>query len=462
MLSACMLEPSVCDVVRDILAPIEMYADANNRILAAIFDLQDQNKPVDIVAVAGVLRDAGHLDRIGGTPYLAQLADATPAVAHVEEHARRVKEKARLRRIISVCQVYAAAGYGDVGSVAAWSSEVEQAIFTAASEDASADGAEGIDDILRRVVSDVWDRKAGRVEGPLGLPGITRHLTDHLNGYRRGKPYVVGARPGVGKSAFAMQQAVEVARGRDPMHGEIGEFVLFESAEMTKEELVLRALSQESRINIKQLETGKLNREECTRIVAAATLLAKIPLYLKFRPGANIAQIRGDVRRAYSDAKKRFGESLPLGMVVVDYLQVLKGERYGGDSREVEIAGLSRGFMQMAGELNCVLLVLSQLNRESEKRGGAKEANARGKRPQLSDLRESGAIEQDAYGVIFLYRDEMYFPDSPNKGICEFIIAKLRGGSTGTVRAKFTPEYTRFDDLAPEEYDFGQNDDWHP
>lgn len=449
VLSACMLDPTAVDLVRTVIPnPRMMYADANFRILSAVYALADAGTPPDIVAVAGYLRDGNRLDQVGGTPYLAQLADATPSVAHVEDHARRIVEKARVRGMISVCQMFAAEGYGDIGPAEEWLGRAEQAVFEAAAAGTNEDGAEGIDPILKRVLGDVWDRQSGRAAVTLGVPTCTDGLTRHMNGWRRGKVHIIAARPGVGKTAAGLQNAIECARS--------GELAVFVSLEMEKWELVLRAISQYARVDGKRLEMGQMNREEINRVLTAAEMLAKLPLVFDYCPGATVAHVRSVVRRAQSEDRKARGADTKLGMVVVDYVQLMKGHGNAAN-RENEVAGLSRGLNELAGETRAALLALCQLNREVESRGG-KDAATKGKRPLMSDLRESGALEQDAYTVLGLYRDEYYFADTVDKGIAEFIVLKLRGGTIGTVRSKWTGEYTRFDDLAPEEFDPGE--DW--
>jgi replicative DNA helicase len=455
VLAAALLDAEALDVVREII-PVPkgtMYADANARILEAAYTLQDKGQPVDIVQVAGLLRDSGRLDQIGGTPYLAQLADATPSVANVADHAQRVREKARLRRMIAVCQVAAAEGYGDVGDATAWLGAVEKAVFESAQEGAAADAAELIGPVLERVSDAIWARRDGG--GALGIPCITPQVTRAMMGYRRGKMHVIAARPGVGKTSYALGALVAAARA--------GYAAIFESAEMDKEELGLRLICEVARIDSRRLIMGELHVGDAARIVDACNELAKLPIALSFRPGATLAQIRGDIRRKLSDLRKKFPptperpQELELGEVIVDYIQLLNGERQKGDTREVEVSTLSRGLAWIAGEFNCALLALSQLNRAVETR------NTKDKRPTLSDLRESGAIEQDAYTVTGLYRDEYYFKDSPDKGTAEAIYLKNREGAGGMTRLKFTAEYTRFDDLAPDDWapaDYDPGDDY--
>jgi len=444
VLSACLLDAQAFDEVRDILKPIHLYADANRRILEAAYELQATHQPVDIVGVAGYLRDKGRLDQIGGTPYLAQLTDATPAVAHAGDHARRVLAKFRQRQMISACQLAAAEGYGDIGdNVQAWLDRVEGTVFACTEGTADVDPAEEVGDVVRVVVDEIAARGRGELPDS-GVPALTPELTEMLGGYENGKLYMIAARPGMGKSAAILQEMLVTARA--------GEAAVLISAEMTKKELALRLLSLIAKIDGKRLKKGKINRDEWTRLVAAADELRSIPLALSFRAGATLHQIRGDVRRKLSEMrKKRNKPEMRLGKIGVDYLQILNGERQKGESREAEIANLTRGLMWMAMEFGCPLIAGAQLNRELERRPD--------KRPVLSDLRESGAIEQDSFGILFLYRDEYYNKDSTDKGLAEIIVAKNRGAGNGMLRVKFTAEYTRFDALAPDHAEFNE---WDP
>jgi replicative DNA helicase len=195
-------------------------------------------------------------------------------------------------------------------------------------------------------------------------------------------------------------------------------------------------------VDVRRIMAGSLNREEWARVVVAAAELKKIPLAISHRPGMRLGQLRADVRRKVRELRNKQGGDLELGLIVVDYIQLLDGERQRGDSRESEVAGISRGLKWIAGEFGCPVLALSQLNRELEKRPD--------KRPQMSDLRESGAIEQDAYAILFLYRDEVYNKNSADVGTCEVIVAANRNGPPGKIRLSFAAEHVRFDTLSEE------------
>jgi replicative DNA helicase len=462
VLSAVLLSPDPFDRVQELLRPEHFYADANRRVFEAIVDLHASGRPVDIALVAGWLRDRNRLEQVGGTPYLAQLADATPAVAHVEAHARVIREKWRLRQIIATCQRFAAEGYGDCGEVQGFIDRAEQAIFDIARIPESStvvpvkDAIHSAFQILAEAA-----RRGGRVTGiETGFGKLDRYTA----GLHKGDLFIVAGRPGMGKTAFVLNMAVNVARPRrvslsaddDPFAEaaieEPGFGVAFFSLEMPREQLASRLLATEARVDVSRIRSGQVQPEDWNKLTDAAARLGRLPIWLDDTPALTLLDLRAKVRRLQAEIKRSDDSAAPaqrLGLVVVDYLQLMQGRRDAG-SREQEISELSRGLKQLAKEMEVPVLALSQLNRGVETR------TTKDKRPQLSDLRESGAIEQDADTILFIYRDDYYFQDSPDKGIAEIIIAKQRNGPTATVRTKFSREYTRFDNLADEYEEFNQ------
>jgi replicative DNA helicase len=458
VLSAVLLSPESFDRVQEVLHSEHFYADANRRVYEAVLDLQSGGRPVDIISVAGWLRDRNRLQQVGGSPYLAQLADATPAVAHVEAHARIIREKWRLRQVIGTCQRVAAEGYGDCGDVQSFIDQTEQAIFDIARVPEGStvvsvkDAIHGAFQILAEAA-----RRGGGITGvPTGFIELDRRCA----GLHNGDLYIVAGRPGMGKTAFVLNMAVNVAKPRqvalspdaDPYAEapieEPGHGVAFFSLEMPREQLASRLLACEARVDVSRIRSGDLRREDWNKLTEAAARLSRLPIWLDDTPALTILDLRAKVRRIQADLKRGSADAPAqrgLGLVVVDYLQLMQGRRDAG-SREQEISELSRGLKQLAKELEVPVLALSQLNRSVETR------TTKDKRPQLSDLRESGAIEQDADTIMFIYRDDYYFKDSPDKGIAEVIISKQRNGPTGSIKTKFTAEYTRFDNLAREDY----------
>ncbi len=464
VLSAVLLSNDAFDAVQNILVPEHFYSDANRRIYEAMVDLSSAGRPVDIVSVAGWLRDRERLQQVGGTPYMAQLADATPAVAHVEAHASTIREKWRLRQLIATCQRFAAEGYGDCGDVQHFIDDAEQAVF---------DIARVPEGTSMRPVKDAihgaFEIISAAAKQGGGISGISTGFTlldRKISGLHSGDLYIVAGRPGMGKTAFVLNLAVNVARPReaaaadesDP-YGEApvdepGFGVAFFSLEMPREQLASRLLACEARVDVSRIRSGDIRRDDWNKLTEAAANLGRLPLYLDDTPAISLLDLRAKIRRLQADIQRGGGDAAPakrLGLIVIDYLQLMQGRRDAG-SREQEISELSRGLKQLAKEMGVAVMALSQLNRSVETR------TTKDKRPQLSDLRESGAIEQDADTIMFIYRDEYYFQDSPDKGIAEVIISKQRNGPTGKVLTRFTSEFTRFDNLAPQEYDFDEAD----
>jgi len=271
----------------------------------------------------------------------------------------------------------------------------------------------------------------------------------------------------MGKTSLVLNMAVNVALPRrravsdegDPYaEGDVeepGDGVAFFSLEMPREQLASRLLAVEARVDVSRIRSGEMRREDWNKLTDAAARLGRLPIWLDDTPGLTLLDLRAKIRRLQADLKRgdAYGGTNKIGLVCVDYLQLMQGRRDAA-SREQEISELSRGLKQLAKEMGVPVMALSQLNRSVETR------TTKDKRPQLSDLRESGAIEQDADTILFIYRDEDYFRDSPDKGVAELIIAKQRNGPTGTVKVKFSAEYTRFDNLASDEHDFDDFDDF--
>lgn len=436
VISACLHSSEALDDVRPHITPASFYADANRRIFDAIVELDLSGKTPDVVLVAGLLRDRGLLLQVGGSPYLAQMADATPSIANAALHAKVIADKARQRAVISACQRFAAEGYDDVGDVTAWAQDAAQVLSDVAATGDEEDPAELFSELMPRVFGAMRERAALKRELS-GLDTGLELLNRRTGGLAIGKMHVIGARPGMGKTAIAMQLALNVAAK--------GQAVIFISAEMDKDELALRALSNYARVDGMKVKSGVMHHEQWRDVAEAAKNLSVLPLSLKYRPAATVGLIRATIRK---EARRLAERGFPLGLVVVDYLQILDGERERGETREAEVSRLSRRLMWLAGEFKVPLLALSQLNRSVESRSN------QSKRPTMADLRESGGIEQDAYTIALLYRDEYYHKDSPDKGLLEVNLEKVRGAPTGRVYLKFTPEYGRVDNLAGE-HEFG-------
>ncbi len=453
VLSSALLSGEAFDTVQETLSTEHFYSEANRRVYEAIRELNAASRPVDIVSVAGWLRDRGRLDQVGGTPYLAQLVDATPAVAHVDEHARVIREKWRLRSLISTCQRFAAEGYGEIGEVQGFIDSAEQAIFGLARVPEASSVVpvrEAVHEAFR-ILSEARQRGGGITGFETGFT----ELDKRMSGLHKGDLYIVAGRPGMGKTSFVLNLAANVAAPRKTDAGMApGYGVAFFSLEMPREQLAARMLASEARVDMSSIRSGQVPAEDWNKLTEAAARMGRLPLWLDDTPAISILDLRAKIRRLQAELKNGATGTKELGLVAIDYLQLMSG-RKGVTSREQEISEISRGLKQLAKEMGVPVIALSQLNRSVETR------TTKDKRPQLSDLRESGAIEQDADAILFIYRDEYYFQDSPDKGIAEVIVAKQRNGPTGTCKVKFTSAHTRFDNLASDEYDFDQLDDFH-
>ena len=476
VLSAVLLSTEAFDQVQVFLAPEHFYSDANRRVYEAVQDLQAKGRPADLVTVATWLRDRNRLQQVGGTPYLAQLADATPSVANVEAHEVTIREKWRVRQLIQTCQRVAAEGYGDYGEVQSFIDGAEQAIFDIARVPTGS-AVQPVDLAIKEVfntLNEVQKRGGGIIGTPTGFTDLDRKCA----GLRDGDLYIVAGRPGMGKTALVLNMAVNVAGSQQQEASGDGDLlqinapvelpgcaVAFFSLEMPREQLAGRLLATEARVDGSIMRSGRPSAQDWTKLTEAAARLTRLPIWLDDTPALGLLELRAKVRRLQADlardASRRYAAR--LGLVVIDYLQLMRGRRDAG-SREQEISELSRGLKQLAKEMRVPIMALSQLNRSVETR------TSKDRRPQLSDLRESGAIEQDADMVVFIYRDDYYRKTGQDRdraaadaaqgeqGIAELIIAKQRNGPTGVVRLKYTEKHTRFDNLAASDY--GMYDDY--
>lgn len=460
VLSAILLKRDALDQVAELLLPEHFYSEANGRIFEAALALALSNQPIDIVQVASWLRDREKLQQIGGLAYLAQVVDATPAVAHVQAHAKTVREKWRLRRLIAECQRLSAEGYGDVGSVQEFIDGAEQAVYELA-RSVETSNVQPIAQVLR-VAFDQISKAAERGDRITGISTGYDKLDEKTAGLHDGDLTIVAARPGMGKTSFVLNLAVNVASPRrvaTPSPGqqgyggaerhEPGFGVAVFSLEMPREQLATRMVCSEGRVDVGKLRGGHLGPDDWRKLTEAASFLSALPIWLDDTPAIGLLELRAKCRRIQAEYNREATAEHPgqrVGLVVIDYLQLMSG-RQGVSSREQEISEISRGLKQLAKELRVPVIALSQLNRGVETRAG------KDKRPQLSDLRESGAIEQDADMIMFIYRDEYYNPETTeHRGIAELIIAKQRNGPTGKVMTRFTSSCTRFDSLQPGDY----------
>lgn len=438
VLSAILERPERFYDVQPIVRSGDFYADANRRIYEAIEQLERDGKGIDVTAVATRLRDTERLAQVGGTPYLYQLVSAIPFVARLEDHARTIAGKAHQRRLQATLHVHVAEAYSDVGDPWEWSQRVEESVYGISSDrrgEGDQDGSLGV--VVPAVLDEVQARKRGDAEAP-GIPTGFAALDRRINGMKRAKVYVVAGRPAMGKSAFLGQIGTNVATSGQLLVVEI-------STEQKRNELALRKLAQGANVSYKAMEAGNdIGYDAWARIVVEAERLRKLPLSIDFLVAPTIGEIRSTIRRAVGRLRKTFGD-LPLGLISLDQLQHFDAESRRGENRETEVARLSREIAWMAGEFDCPIILAAQLNRGPEQRPD--------KRPNMSDLRESGAVEQDAYGVLFPFRPKYYERadrGQSNEGgdvveDCEVIIGKHKNGPGGSVRFTFHGPSMAFD-----------------
>jgi replicative DNA helicase len=465
VLSAILLERGALDKVLELLKAEHFYSEANRRIYEASIELFEKGTPIDFVSVAGWLRDRDRITQVGGSAYLAQLVDAVPSVANVEIYARMVREKWRVRELISTCQRISAEGYGDVGEVQGFVDRAEQSVYdiARAPETSSVQPLEPIIHSVFEKITEIarrGDRITGVASGFERLDGMTA-------GLHEGELTVVAARPGMGKTSFVLNIAVNVASphtivpaetdvddaGGAEAREEPGVGVVVFSLEMPREQLASRMVCAEGRVDVGKMRQGFLQDRDWNNLTQAASFLYKLPIWIDDTPSLGVLELRAKVRRLkaeYDRPAADAGRGRRLGLVIVDYMQLMHGSARAA-SREQEISEISRGLKQLSKELSVPVIALSQLNRAVETRG------TKDKRPQLSDLRESGAIEQDADNIVFIYRDDYYEQDSDKRGLAELIVAKQRNGPTGRVKVRFNAAFTRFDNLAAGEYPEGDD-----
>ena len=430
VLSAVMLDPSALDKILEFLKPDHFYSEAHRRIFEACVELRTVGQPVDVVQVGTWLKNRDRIAQIGGMGYLSEILNAAPAVSNVAAYGRTIHEKFRVRQLIATCQRVSAEGYLDYGEAQAFIDNAEQSIYQLARTPESS-SVERLLDVMKKSFKALTEamQRGDRITGT--ATGFERY--DRLTaGLHPGDLSIVAARPGMGKTSFVLNVATNVAspKGResatDPTQRweDQGVGVAVFSLEMPREQIANRMVCSEGKVDVGKLRQGFLSPQDWSRLTQAASYLGSLPIWI-------------------DDTGKKVRK---IGLVVVDYLQLMKG-RDGVQSREQEISEISRGLKGLAKELYLPVIALSQLNRAVETR------SEKSKRPQLSDLRESGAIEQDADNIIFIYRDEYYNKEATTEpNVAELIIAKQRNGPTGTAKVRFDREYTRFDNLAEGEY----------
>src|SRR3954470_5233792 len=422
VLGAIFLEPSSLTLASEMLIPEDFYRGAHQRIFNAMLKLNDKGEAIDLVTVTEELAATKLLEDVGGISYLSELAGSVPTAANIEYYAKIVEEKSLLRRLIRTATSIAQDSYTREDEVDALLGEAEKSILEV-SQRKSAGSFHQMKDVLVRTYDNI-EVMHNRVGDITGIATGFAELDKMTAGFQRNDLIIVGARPSVGKTAFALNIAQNVATKTD-------EKVAIFSLEMGAEQLVMRMLCAEGNIDAQRLRTGSLTDEDWGKLTMAMGSLSNAGIFIDDSPGVRVQDIRSKCRRL----KQEQG----LGMILIDYLQLILGSGRSGETRQQEVSEISRSLKQLARELKVPVIALSQLSRGVEQR--------QDKRPMMSDIRESGSIEQDADIVAFLYRDDYYDKESENKNIIEIIIAKQRNGPTGTVSLAFVKEYNNFVNL---------------
>ncbi|HLB03123.1 MAG TPA: replicative DNA helicase [Nitrospiria bacterium] len=421
VLGAILLENQAMNKALEILSPFDFYKEAHRRIFGTMLDLSERGEAIDLITLTEALRQKNELEQVGGAAYLTALVNQVPTAANVKHHSKIIREKALLRNLIQVSTDLVTRGLEENEKVEDLLDDAERHIFSI-SERKIRPAFISIKDIVKDSF-EIIERRYEKKEKVTGLPTGFVDLDDLTAGLHPGDLIVVAGRPSMGKTAFSLCVAQHVGI-------EKGETVGIFSLEMSKEQLVLRMLCSEAWVDGNKLRSGYLGHEDWPRLTAAAGRLSEAPIYIDDAPAISILEMRAKARRLKAERG--------LGLMIVDYLQLVRG-RGDAQTREQEISEISRSLKALSKELAIPVIAISQLSRAVESRID--------KRPMLSDLRESGAIEQDADLVIFLYRDEVYNERTEEKGISEVLIRKQRNGPVGTLRLKFFDKFTRFENL---------------
>ena len=420
ILGGILLDPEAMGRVADLLRPEAFYINTHKEIYKAILALHTQGKPVDLMSVTTWLYDHELLAKVGGQSKLAELVERTVSAVNVDRYAALVVDKYLRRQLIQSGTDIVELGYETSVELETVFDQAEQKIFSL-TQKRPQQGLVPISETLIQTFQEIETRQEGAA-----LPGISSEFYDldvMTGGFQRSDLIIVAGRPSMGKTSFAVGIARNIAE-KFP--------VAIFSLEMSKEQLVQRLLASEAGIESNYLRTGRISQNQWGDLSRALGTLSELPMYIDDTANQTVMQMRSQVRRLQAEQGEK------LGLVLIDYLQLMEGS--GSDNRVQELSKITRSLKGLARELNVPVIALSQLSRGVEARTN--------KRPMMSDLRESGAIEQDSDLIIMLYRDEYYSPDTPDRGIAEVIITKHRNGPTGVVKLLFDPQFTRFRNLA--------------
>jgi len=427
ILSAILVDNDTLPEILEILSPKDFYRSAHQKIFAAITELFSRDEPVDLVTLTNKLRERGWIDEIGGATYLANLVDTVPLAVNAQYYAKIIHDKACLRQLIEKTSAITKRCFEDRGDVENVIDFAESSIFEI-SENKIRPAFYPIGKIIEVNIDALEERQGNKALVTGVATGFTK-LDELTAGLQKSDLVILAGRPGMGKTALALNIAKNAAVDANIP-------VAIFSLEMSKEQLSFRMLSSEARIDSSRLRRGFISQDDWLRITDAAGFLSQAPIFIDDSPSITVLEIRAKSRRLKLESN--------IGLIIIDYLQLMKG-RASAERRDLEISEISRSLKALAKEIDIPVLALSQLNRKLEERSD--------KRPQLADLRESGALEQDADVVAFIYRDELYnkAENNPNKGKAELIVAKQRNGPTGIATLTFLDTYTRFENYTPRE-----------
>lgn len=436
VLGGILIEKDAINRALEVLSPdgSDFYHDAHARIFKGMVNLFERTVPIDAVTLSDLFKDTDALSPVGGISYIGELVEATPTAANIMYYVRIVREKALLRKVISAATEIATRGYEGVESAEEYIDDAEQKIFRISQEKAKKSFY-----ALKDIIKDTFETIERLYEKKTHITGVAtgfKDLDKLTSGMQNSDLIIIAGRPSMGKTSFCLNIAENAAiEGGSP--------VAVFSLEMSKEQLVQRMLASRAKVDLHRLRSGFLREDDWGRLTTAVGSLYEAPIYIDDTPAQSVIEMRAKARRW----KAEYG----IRLVIIDYLQLMRGRK--ADNREQEISEISRSLKAMAKELHLPVIALSQLSRMAERREG--------NRPQLSDLRESGAIEQDADVVMFVYRESVYKPCSCPKELCtcgmrknaDIIVAKQRNGPIDDIKLTFLNEYTRFEDQTSAEYD---------
>ena len=424
VIGGILLDNQALNSVLEVLGVDDFYSEAHRKIFAAIIELYDRNEPSDLITLSNILKSKNQLDQAGGASYLSSLADNVPSAANIDHYSKIVKEKSILRKLIGTATDILSKSYDAGTDIDTVLDEAEHAIFDI-SENKIRPAFSPFKDIIKESVKTI-EKLYERKELVTGVPTGFEKIDDLTSGLQKSDLVIIAGRPSMGKTAFALNIAQYAAL-------EANVAVAIFSLEMSKEQLALRMLSSEAKVDSQRIRRGFLGESDWPRLISAAGRLSEAQIFIDDSSAITALEMKAKSRRLKS--------TVDLGLIILDYLQLMRGGGYR-ESREQEISEISRSLKALAKELNVPVVALSQLNRKLEDRTN--------KRPQMADLRDSGAIEQDADLIAFIYRDEVYekSEENPEKGMAEIIIGKQRNGPTGMVKLAFQDKFARFENLA--------------